>query len=228
MHKCKHPNKHYMNLDKKLRLCSAKIKHLPIFVLSKVYNHYFIATFNAERSTEKINVQTFVRFRLSHGSVRGHGSPRVTARNGTPIVHLNDYLVTSNPNITFITNSLILAAFHSFCRQWKPSTLQWLSDTLTQLLTQGDQLLRQLPALLHHLLMLQENRRRISSFLNATCFILLNMPKHVVRAGQCQVKSNVMMNNSEIPLAYMNYALSFPFEGSVNHRTGWAWVLALF
>ncbi len=82
---------------------------------------------NAERSTEKVNVQTFVRFRLSHGSVRGHGSPRVTARNCTPIVHLNDYLVTSNPNITFITNSLILAAFHSFRRQWKPSTLQWLT-----------------------------------------------------------------------------------------------------
>ncbi len=84
---------------------------------------------NAERSTEKVNVQTFVRFRLSHDSVRGHVCQRVTARNGTPIVHLNDYLVTSNLNITFITNSLILAAFHSFRRQWKPSTLQWLTHT---------------------------------------------------------------------------------------------------
>lgn len=91
----------------------------------------------------------------------------VTARNGTPLVHPNDYLVTSNPNITFITNSFILAALSILSADSESQALYSDSHTLTQLLTQGDQLLRQLPALLH-LLMLQENRRKISSFLNAT------------------------------------------------------------
>lgn len=158
----------------------------------------------------------FDRYRLSHWNLRGHGSLCFMARSSSPIVHPYRLpLMTINPNITLITNSVILAAPSILSAGSESQALYSDSHTLTQLLTQSDQLLRQLPALLHRLLMLRENKK--NQCIISQCITLLklhkkhNLPKKYVAMRQGNAKCNLMswwMNISGNPCADMNYALA--------------------
>lgn len=113
------------------------------------------------------------------------------------------------------------SSFHSFRRQWKPSTLQWLTHTYPAPHARwpAHETAPCAASSSPHAAGKQKKNQFIISQCNML-HITQYAKKCCHRAGQCQVKSNVMMNNSEIPSADMNYAL--------GHRTGWVRVLVQF